>query len=158
MVPDRRSSSAIAKYALALRRISLAWRSSRFSRSSALIRSRSSVVGPARRPWSRSVCLNPVTQGLARAADLGRDRLDGRVLGAVLALVVQHHPDRALADLRRIGGCALRHGSILSRVGASGKPGAVHTDLAALLLGALPLIIRDRVGHLVFGVCRRFGH
>jgi hypothetical protein len=47
---DRRSSSAIAKYALALRRISLAWRSSRFSRSSALMRSRSSVVGPARRP------------------------------------------------------------------------------------------------------------
>src|SRR5207237_8506389 len=43
-----------AKYADALRRISLAWRSSRFSRSSALIRSPSCVVGPARRPWSRS--------------------------------------------------------------------------------------------------------
>ena len=39
---DRRSSSAMAKYADALRRISLAWRSSRTSRSSALIRSRSS--------------------------------------------------------------------------------------------------------------------
>src|SRR5258707_14318524 len=51
---DRRSSSAVAKYADALRRISLAWRSSRFSRSSALIRSPSCVVGPARRPWSRS--------------------------------------------------------------------------------------------------------
>src|SRR5438270_1978815 len=49
-----RSSSAWAKYADALRRISLAWRSSRFSRSSALIRSPSCVVGPARRPWSRS--------------------------------------------------------------------------------------------------------
>ncbi len=47
---NRRSSSAWAKYALALRRISLAWRSSRFSRSSALIRSRSSDVDPARRP------------------------------------------------------------------------------------------------------------
>src|SRR3954467_534396 len=34
--------------------VSLAWRSSRFSRSSALIRSRSSAVGPARRPRSRS--------------------------------------------------------------------------------------------------------
>lgn len=34
---DRRSSSAIAKYALALRKISLAWRSSRFSRSSAFV-------------------------------------------------------------------------------------------------------------------------
>lgn len=41
---NRRSSSAWAKYADALRRISLACRSSRFSRSSALIRSRSSVV------------------------------------------------------------------------------------------------------------------
>src|SRR5437016_10647888 len=49
-----RSSSAWAKYADALRRIRLAWRSSRFSRSSALIRSPSCVVGPARRPWSRS--------------------------------------------------------------------------------------------------------
>src|SRR3954463_7837041 len=50
---DRRSSSAIAQYALALRRISLAWRSSRTSRSSARMRSCSAVVGPAGRPWSR---------------------------------------------------------------------------------------------------------
>ena len=47
---DRRSSSAWAKYADAFLRISLACRSSRSSRSSALIRSRSSVVGPARTP------------------------------------------------------------------------------------------------------------
>ena len=47
---DRRSSSARAKYADALRRISLAWRNSRTSRSSALIRSRSSLVGPLRKP------------------------------------------------------------------------------------------------------------
>ena len=52
----RRSISASAKYADALRRISLARRSSRFSRSSSLSRMRSSVVGPARRPWSRSAC------------------------------------------------------------------------------------------------------
>src|SRR4051795_12431569 len=51
-----RSSSAWAKYADALRRISFAWRSSRTSRSSALIRSCSSVVGPGRLPWSRSAC------------------------------------------------------------------------------------------------------
>jgi hypothetical protein len=38
----------------ALRRISLAWRSSRTSRSRALMRSRSSLVEPARSPWSRS--------------------------------------------------------------------------------------------------------
>src|SRR5215211_5843627 len=53
---ERRSSSAIAKYADALRRISFACRSSRTSRSSALIRSCSVVVGPARSPWSRSAC------------------------------------------------------------------------------------------------------
>ena len=46
----RRSSSAWAKYALALRRISLACRSSRTSRSSAFIRARSSVVRPGRSP------------------------------------------------------------------------------------------------------------
>ncbi len=52
---DRRSSSAIAKYADALRRISLAWRSSRFSRSSALIRACSALVGPVA-SRSRSAC------------------------------------------------------------------------------------------------------
>src|SRR6516164_9366746 len=50
----RRSSSAWAKYALALRRISLAWRSSRFSRSSALSLAVTSLVGPGRLPWWRS--------------------------------------------------------------------------------------------------------
>jgi hypothetical protein len=49
---ERRSSSATAKYADAFRRISLAWRSSRFSRSSALMRSRSSLDAPG--PWPRS--------------------------------------------------------------------------------------------------------
>lgn len=48
----RRSNSAWAKYALARRRISFAVRSSRFSRSSALMRSRSSVVWPGLCPWS----------------------------------------------------------------------------------------------------------
>src|SRR5690606_18464614 len=50
----RRSSSAWAKNADALRRISLAWRSSRTSRSKALIRACSSVVSPGRSPLSRS--------------------------------------------------------------------------------------------------------
>src|SRR5437867_6618885 len=50
----RRSSSAWAKKADALRRISLARFSSRFSRSNSLSRSRSVLVNPARRPWSRS--------------------------------------------------------------------------------------------------------
>lgn len=51
---NRRSSSAWAKYALALRRISLACRSAQFSRSSALIRACSSLVVPGRSPRSRS--------------------------------------------------------------------------------------------------------
>src|SRR5437867_12703004 len=50
----RRSSSACAKYADAFLRISLARRSSKFSRSSCLRRSRSSVVRPGRLPASRS--------------------------------------------------------------------------------------------------------
>src|SRR5690606_2123408 len=54
----RRSSSACAKYADALRRISLARRSSRFSRSSSLSRSRSWLVRPGRCPaslWRRRI-------------------------------------------------------------------------------------------------------
>ena len=43
-----RSSSAAAKYALAFFRISLAWRSSRTSRSNSLMRSFSALVGPER--------------------------------------------------------------------------------------------------------------
>jgi putative transposase len=54
---DRRSSSAIAKYALSLQRISFAWRSSRFSRSSAFNFSAISVGIPARRPLSTSAFL-----------------------------------------------------------------------------------------------------
>jgi hypothetical protein len=53
----RRSSSAIAKYADALRRISLAWRSSRFSRSNAFILSAISLGTPGRRPLSTSAFL-----------------------------------------------------------------------------------------------------
>ena len=47
--------------------------------------------------------------------------------------MVQNHPDRSLADLRGIRGCSLRHGSILSRVEASGKPGAVHLHKTPIL-------------------------
>ena len=69
-----------------------------------------------------------IPKRLTRAADLGRDRADHRILRAVLGLTIKHHPDCTLADLRRKGRRALRHGSILSRVGASGKPGAVQLD------------------------------
>src|SRR5438874_11049920 len=69
---------------------------------------------------------HPVAQCLARAADLLGNRVDRRPLGSVPGLVVQDHPNRASTDLRGIRGNSLRHGSILSRVGASGKPGTVH--------------------------------
>jgi hypothetical protein len=55
---NRRSSSAWAKYALALRKISFACRSSRFSRSNALSRAAMSVVSPGLRPLSRSACFS----------------------------------------------------------------------------------------------------
>src|SRR5438874_11586497 len=71
---------------------------------------------------------HPVAQCLARAADLLGNRVDRRPLRSVLGLVVQDHPNRASTDLRGIWGNSLRHGSILSRVGASGKPGTVHFD------------------------------
>ena len=94
-----RSSSAWAKYADALRRISFAWRSSRTSRSSALIRSCSSVVALA------LVALSlPAPQRLRRAADLRRDRADRRPLRGVLAFVIEHHPNRAFADFRGVLG------------------------------------------------------
>src|SRR4029077_1630701 len=69
---------------------------------------------------------HPVAQCLARAADLLGNRVDRRPLRSVLGLVVQDHPNRASTDLRGIWGNSLRHGSILSRVGASGKPGTVQ--------------------------------
>src|SRR4029077_2617899 len=70
---------------------------------------------------------HPVAQCLARAADLLGNRVDRRPLRSVLGLVVQDHPNRASTDLRGIWGNSLRHGSILSRVGAPGKPGTVHS-------------------------------
>ena len=71
---------------------------------------------------------HPVAQCLARAADLLGNRVDRRPLRSVLGLVVQDHPNRASTDLRGIWGNSLRHGSILSRVGASGKLGTVQID------------------------------
>ena len=72
---------------------------------------------------------NPKSQRLRRAADLGRDRRNRRPLRCVLALMLLHHPNRPSPDLRRKAlACRLPcfHRSILSRVGASSKPGAVQ--------------------------------
>jgi hypothetical protein len=43
--------------------------------------------------------------------------------------VIQHQPDRTLPHLgRKLVRCLACHGSTFSRVGASDKPGAVHSD------------------------------
>src|SRR6202011_3666307 len=57
---NRRSSAAWAKYADALRRISLACRSSRFSRSRALSLAAISVVRPGAPPLSRAAFFSHV--------------------------------------------------------------------------------------------------
>src|SRR5882672_2867787 len=50
----------------------------------------------------------------------------------MLMFVIQHQPHRAATDLRReLVACLLAHGSTFSRVGASGKPGAVHMHSTA---------------------------
>src|SRR5271156_1983272 len=47
----------------------------------------------------------------------------------MLMFVIQDQPHSAGTDLRRKPvACLIAHGSILSRVGASGKPGAVHDE------------------------------
>ena len=58
----RRSSSACAKYADALRKISFMRFSSRTSRSNAFARWRSAVVRPPRSPLSRSACRDPLPE------------------------------------------------------------------------------------------------
>ena len=73
--------------------------------------------------------LDPVMQRLRCAADLGRNRCHRRPARRVLAGVIQNHPDRTIADLRRKLVRRLAcHGSILSGVGASGKSGAVQVE------------------------------
>lgn len=73
-------------------------------------------------------------QRLRRTADLASDRGYRRPARRMLARVIQNHSNRALAHLggkfvRRLA----RHGSILSGVGASGKPGAVHLNQPTLI-------------------------
>ena len=143
-VRDRRSSSAVAKYADAFRRISLACRNSRFSRSKPLIRSRSSVLGPPRKPCPARNAES--SSGVSRpSAELGRARIDRRPLRGMLALVVQHHPHRAGMDFRRIQWGALRHSSILSRAGASEKPGAVQVQRPMPPRASCPQHVQDAV-------------
>ena len=85
------------------------------------------------RPPGPSCEASRPSKRLARAADPLGHGVHRLPLRAVFGLALAHDPDRPLADLDRVRRtpprlvvrCA-RHRSILSRVGASGKPGAVH--------------------------------
>src|SRR5271165_1800676 len=71
---------------------------------------------------------NPLMQRLRSATDLARNRDQPRPTRRMLMLVIQHHPHRARSHLRReLVRCLACHGSAFSRVGASGKPGAVRS-------------------------------
>src|SRR6056297_2203611 len=124
---NRRSSSAWAKYALALRRISLAWRNSRFSRSSAFSRSRSSVVSPGRAPRSRSdrlthsrsvSALQPTFSAIERIA------AHCEPCSASCSRTSRTARSRSSTGYGFVG-FLVSMDPILPKVGASGKPGAV---------------------------------
>jgi hypothetical protein len=109
-----------------LDRISLACRSSRTSRASAVILSATSVGTPVRLPQ------RPRTSSPADAASAERSRSSPRLThsrpaGGVIAFVIDHHTHRVLAYSQcKLVHCLVHTGSTLSGVGASGKPGAVH--------------------------------
>ena len=68
---------------------------------------------------------HPFMQGLGYAADLRRDRFNGRPFRRIFVTMLLHHAHGAFADF---GGKTIRfvHGSILSRLRASSKPGAIQ--------------------------------
>src|SRR5690606_42117831 len=67
----------------------------------------------------------PTAQCFGGTTDLGRNRANRCPFRLVVALMFQYQSNRSLADFRGVLRRRL-HGSILSRVGASGKAGAVH--------------------------------
>lgn len=92
-----RLSSACAKYADAFLRILLACRSYRFSRSNALILSRSAVVTSTAVRFSSS---NPLTKRIRLTADLRRNRFDRSRLAAKFTPMFEHYLHGTLAHLR----------------------------------------------------------
>src|SRR5262249_28670053 len=84
----------------------------------------------------------PFTQGLPCAADLTRNRDDRRPLRLVFPLMLEHHPNSPFTELRRIFRCCF-HDSILSRIGVSGKPGAVQSGLRVPQFDGLVLTPRS---------------
>ena len=74
---------------------------------------------------------HPEPQRFRGATNLAGDRGDRPPLGLLLRLMLLHQPDCPLLDLRRkpLPFC---HAPILSRLGASGNPGAVHNRMAGI--------------------------
>ena len=104
----------------------MARRSSRFSRSNSFKRARSSVEGAGALASVALVSPDPVAQRLSGAADLLGDGPDGGPPRRAAVLLVADEADGTLPDL---GGApaGFAHGSKLSSVGASGKPGSIHS-------------------------------
>src|SRR6202042_3154610 len=73
---------------------------------------------------------NPLMQRLRRAADLRGNRSHRRPPRGMILLVLETQPNRKRAHFRRKSvRCLACHRSTFSRLGASGKPGAVHGAL-----------------------------
>src|SRR5690606_27831839 len=72
--------------------------------------------------------LDPVQQGRRCAAYLGRNRLDRRPQRPVLVTMLLNQTHRTLTHFRGKF-VVLAHGSILSRIEASSKPGVIHLML-----------------------------
>src|SRR5690606_2777148 len=74
----------------------------------------------------------PTAQCFGGTTDLGRNRANRCPFRLVVALMFQYQSNRSLADFRGVLRRRL-HGSILSRVGASGKAGAVQLTTTLLV-------------------------
>ena len=91
---------------------------------------RSSVVSPGRWPASRSACRTQLRNVSAAQPIFSAIERDRRPLRGVRRRVLEHHPHRSLPHFRGKP-TRSRHGSILSRIGASGEPGAVHVIIGS---------------------------
>ena len=130
-------SSSAAKKADAAFKISFARRSSRFSRSNALSRSRSSVVNPGRRPSSISTRRTHRRTVSGVGPNFSATETDRLPLRPAVPLGLKDHPHRPITHLRRVSprSSLLCHDSILARSGACALPGEVHFSAWAEIFG-----------------------
>ncbi len=104
--------------------------SSLTSRSSALTRPRSLAACAAglasQDRFGARLLATPAAQRLGRAANLGGNRTHRCPLQGIIASVLLHHTQRAVAELRRkLVPCSAHRGSF-SHTGAPGKPGTLQ--------------------------------